>query len=59
MLPPGDEDALVRVLEQALSNPARLRRMGAESYRIVAEEINLENMVQVFVRAVELVKGKG
>lgn len=58
MLPPGDEDALIRVLEKALSDPARLRRMGVESYRIVAEEINLENMVQVFVRAVELVKGK-
>jgi hypothetical protein len=25
--------------------------MGAESYRIVAEEYNLENMVQVFVKA--------
>ncbi len=58
LLPPGDDEALIRVLKEALSDPARLRRMGRGSYRIVAEEINLENMVQVFVRAVELVKGK-
>jgi hypothetical protein len=30
--------------------------MGAESYRIVAEEINLEKMVGVFVEAVKRVK---
>jgi hypothetical protein len=29
--------------------------MGQASYRIVAEEINLENMVQVFDRAVRSV----
>lgn len=58
LLPPGDDEALKRVLEHALSDPARLRRMGKESYRIVAEEVNLENMVRVFVRAVEMVKGK-
>jgi hypothetical protein len=27
--------------------------MGAESYRIVAEEINLERMVEIFVGAVK------
>ncbi len=54
-LPPGDLDALSASLSQALRDPARLRRMGAASYRIVAEEINLEAMVKVFARAVNCV----
>jgi len=52
-LPPGDEDALVRCLSDALSDTPRLRRMGEESYRIASEEINLEHMVDVFARAVD------
>ena len=43
--------ALAGVLREALSDVARLRAMGAESYRIVREEINLEKMVGVFVEA--------
>jgi hypothetical protein len=31
--------------------------MGTESYRIVAEEINLDRMVGVFVRAANQVMG--
>jgi glycosyltransferase involved in cell wall biosynthesis len=46
-----DPAALRDVLQQALSDAARLRRMGAESYRIVREEINLERMVGIFVEA--------
>ena len=52
LLPPGNGDALTRQLQAALSNPGRLRVMGAESFRIVAEEINLEAMVQAFKAAV-------
>ncbi len=48
---PEDHEALVRTLQLALSNAGRLRKMGAESYRIVAEQINLEAMVRVFVQA--------
>jgi glycosyltransferase involved in cell wall biosynthesis len=48
-LPPDDLQALIETLRLALSDVARLRKMGAESYRIVAEEINIENMVEVFV----------
>jgi len=51
-LPPGDLQALTQTLRQALADPTALRRMGAASYRIVREEINLENMVAAFVRAV-------
>jgi glycosyltransferase involved in cell wall biosynthesis len=56
LVPPGDDAALLHVMQDALSDPARLRRFGQESYRIVAEEVNLERMVEVFVRAVEMVK---
>ena len=55
LLPPGDEAALTQSLAQALSDPARLRQMGRESFRIVSEEINLEKMVDVFAQAVACV----
>jgi glycosyltransferase involved in cell wall biosynthesis len=50
-IPPDDFDALVATMQDALSDVARLRRMGAESYRIVKEEINIEKMVETFVTA--------
>lgn len=50
-IPPDDDSALSATLREALSDIKRLRRMGAESYRIVAEEINLEKMVGIFVKA--------
>lgn len=52
-IPPDDELALSAALRAALSDFNRLRAMGAESYRIVAQEINLEKMVGVFVEALE------
>jgi glycosyltransferase involved in cell wall biosynthesis len=54
-IPPGDYKALVSTMHEALSDAARLRRMGAESYRIVSQEINLEKMVEAFVRALNSV----
>jgi glycosyltransferase involved in cell wall biosynthesis len=56
---PGSEDALTLTLQEALSDVARLRRMGAESYRIVSEEINLEAMVDVFDQAVQYAANVG
>ena len=50
-IPPGDESALVSTLHEALSDVSRLRKMGAELYRIVSQEINLEKMVEAFVGA--------
>jgi glycosyltransferase involved in cell wall biosynthesis len=50
-VPPGDLQALTAVLQGALADPARLRRMGAESYRLALEEVNIEAMVSVFVQA--------
>ena len=50
---PNDVGALRGAVEQALSDPERLRQMGQASYRLIDEEINLENMVAVFLRAVQ------
>jgi glycosyltransferase involved in cell wall biosynthesis len=57
-IPPADLPALTECLKNALSDPQRLRRMGKQSYRIVNEEINLENMVKVFCQAVKTVMEK-
>jgi glycosyltransferase involved in cell wall biosynthesis len=57
LVPPDDPARLGETLAQALSDPARLRRMGAESFRIVAEEANLEAMVETFVQACCTVSG--
>jgi glycosyltransferase involved in cell wall biosynthesis len=54
-IPPGDLQALTTVLQTALRDLGRLRRMGHESYRIVSEEVNLEEMVAVFLRAIKAV----
>jgi glycosyltransferase involved in cell wall biosynthesis len=54
-IPPGNYDALVSTLREALSDVERLRTMGDESYRIVVEEINVEKMVEAFVRALNSV----
>ncbi len=55
LVQPGSVDSLRATLEDLLSQPQRLRRMGDQSYRIVSEEINLENMVDVFSQAVRFV----
>ncbi len=46
---PEDYGALVSTMQNALSDMARLRKMGEESFRIVSEEINIHKMVDVFV----------
>ncbi len=55
---PGRLDALQTALQQALADPPRLRRMGEASYRIAAQEVNLERMVAVFAQAVAAVRGE-
>lgn len=55
----GDLDDLRRTLQTALSDPVRLRRMGAASYQIVDQEVNLEAMARVFIRAACQVAGFG
>ena len=54
-IPPDDYQTLLSTMKDALVDVARLRRMGEESYRIVKEEINIEKMVETFVRALNSV----
>jgi glycosyltransferase involved in cell wall biosynthesis len=55
LLTDANVPTLTEALQQALSSPAKLRQMGLASYRIVSEEVNLEKMVEVFVKAVNSV----
>ncbi|MEW6181256.1 MAG: glycosyltransferase [Chloroflexota bacterium] len=59
LLAAADLSALTAALGEALSDAARLRRMGLASYRIVRERVNLEAMVAAFARAVELAAAHG
>jgi glycosyltransferase involved in cell wall biosynthesis len=52
---PEDYGVLVSAMKNALSDRARLRKMGEESFRIVSEEINLQKMADVFVDALNAV----
>ena len=55
LVPPESLPSLLEALKDALSDPLRLRRMGAESFRIVAEDVNIEGMVESFLRALNAV----
>jgi len=46
-------DVLTATLADAISDIHRLRKMGAESWRIVAEEVNVEKMVEVFIEVLQ------
>ena len=56
---PGDFDELAGAVTKMLADPAKLRKMGEESFRIVKDEVNLEVMADVFALAVEQVQRKG
>jgi glycosyltransferase involved in cell wall biosynthesis len=56
---PDDVLSLTAALGECLSDPARLRQMGAESFRIVRDEVNVEAMVEVFVNTFNKVVGRG
>jgi glycosyltransferase involved in cell wall biosynthesis len=53
---PENYDALVKTMKNALSDIARLREMGMESFRIVSEEINIGKMAEIFVKALNSIK---
>ena len=55
---PDSSDALAKLIEEAISDRARLREMGKHAYKIVAEEINIENMVEVFIRVLRQITGQ-
>lgn len=54
---PENYAALVSAMKNALSDAARLRKMGKESFRIVSEEINTETMAETFINALNSVTG--
>ena len=59
LLQDASDDALGTALETALKDASVLRRMGQESYRIVAEEVNTNEMVRAFGQAVARVLRNG
>jgi glycosyltransferase involved in cell wall biosynthesis len=58
LVPAQDLTALTTALKDALSDPAKLRKMGAESFRIVYDEVNVEVMVNAFVHTLSAVTGR-
>ena len=55
LIPPDDQSALKSTLKDALSDLPRLRKMGAESFRITFEEINIDTMAEKFINALNKV----
>lgn len=55
MLTTGSTQELSHKIAEALGDLPRLRAMGLYSYEIVSRDVNLENMVTVFVSAVNSV----
>jgi glycosyltransferase involved in cell wall biosynthesis len=49
----NDEKSLEETLKIALSDPIRLRAMGESSFRIVQDDVNIEQMVKVFIEALD------
>lgn len=55
IIPSGEPQALAQAIRQALADPTRLREMGAASFQLVDQEINLEKMVETFIQALDTV----
>lgn len=51
LLKRGGLDELIGILQQALSTPEKLSTMGLVSLQIVKEEVNIQKIADVFVRA--------
>jgi len=52
LIPSNDEQSLRKTLKVALSDVAQLRQMGKRSYQIVQNEVNIEQMVNTFLKAI-------
>jgi glycosyltransferase involved in cell wall biosynthesis len=51
LIPPDDKQALADTLQIALSDVRRLRRMGEFSFQVVQQKVNIDQMVAVFIEA--------
>ena len=58
-IPPDDHNALVKTLKMAFADIKRLRKMGAESFRITLEEININTMSDKFISTINAVTQGG
>lgn len=56
---PDDPQALYKTITSALNAPELLIKMGLKGYETVKNQINIENMVSVFVRASKETLGQG
>lgn len=57
-IPHDNFETLVSTMKEALSDVGRLRKRGEESYRIAAQEINIEKMVETFIKALNSINRK-
>jgi glycosyltransferase involved in cell wall biosynthesis len=55
LIQPDDLKSLLVALREALATPTRLHQMGKESFRIARDEVNIEIMVDAFIRALNQV----
>lgn len=58
LVPSSDERALAAAIHRALADPPGLIRRGTASYRIAAEEANLDEMTRVFVETIQAALGR-
>jgi glycosyltransferase involved in cell wall biosynthesis len=58
ILKDDNPETLSAMIQQALDDIPRLRKMGASSYQIVSQDVNLERMVEVFVDTINSVLEK-
>lgn len=59
MVKPGDDQQLFQTIQTALNSPELLHSMGLAGFEIVKDKVNIENMVDVFVKACKDVLIKG
>ena len=55
IIPPDDQPALLNCIHQALLAPLELRKMGLAAYQMVANQVNIETMADVFVKVIQQV----
>jgi glycosyltransferase involved in cell wall biosynthesis len=58
LLPPGNDEALLRTLREALADPGRLAGMGRASRRIVRRTATMEKMIDGFLQAMRFATRK-
>jgi len=58
LIPPGDLDALSRILAEALSDNERLVAMGSYSHQLASARFNIECMADTFINVMNKVVGE-